>query len=74
MDPRDAGDALDGMAEISREIGIDPPPVVLGAPGYRSTDALAFGLQGKRYVALDNGLITQFYVQPERFSVAWCSW
>jgi hypothetical protein len=55
LDPEDAADVLASLQATTRAIAVKPAPAFLGAPGTRSTGALAFGLPGQRTVALNNG-------------------
>ncbi len=58
---------VSSLNELCRETGLDRFPVFLSDPFNPNIGGLAFGRLGRRYVALNGGLLAQFHTNPARF-------
>ena len=55
------------LTELCREAGFSSAPVFLSDPLNPNVGGFAFGRIGRRYVALNGGLLAQYHVDPARF-------
>lgn len=58
---------MSSLNELCRESALARPPVFLSDPFNPTVGGLAFGRLGRRYVALNGGLLAQFHSNPARF-------
>lgn len=67
LSARDAPDVVAYLEHLCREAGFARPPNFMWNPLNSSGSALAFGRPGQYYVALNGGLVTQFYTDQPAF-------
>ncbi|MBV6391972.1 MAG: Protease HtpX [Anaerolineales bacterium] len=58
---------MSSLNELCRESALARPPVFLSDPFNANIGGLAFGRMGRRYVALNGGLLAEFHGNPARF-------